>query len=621
MFAICSSRVVTPTGERPAAILVDGEKITAVISAGEVPQAATLIDVGDLVVSPGVVDAHVHINEPGRTEWEGFETATSAAATGGVTTLIDMPLNSSPVTTTRAALAAKREAADGKLYIDVGFYGGLVPDNADQIQPLIDGKVCGIKAFLCDSGLEEFPAASLANLESAASSLKSQHSVLLAHAEICTSPTANVADTSSYQQYANSRPPEFELAAIELLIDFCRRHRTAVHIVHLATAQALPMIAAAKSEGLPLTVETCPHYLYFCSEEIPDGATEYKCAPPIRSAANRAELRAAVADGLIDTIGSDHSPCPPELKLLEQGDFSKAWGGIAGLQLSLSVCNTIGKELGWSRKMLAKRMSETPAQLFQLGHCKGSIAAGMDADLVVWDPEEAFKADGAELRHRHDVTPYTGCKLQGVVKQTFVRGKLVFRNGEVVAERIGKTLERNVVESRKITEHLNQFYNPETDGNRQIESELEKCCASSNWISRMIDGGSFASDLDVMLRAERSWQELAEADYLEAFAAHPRIGDVETLRAKYANTKRIASDEQSGVEQADENTLQRLATANEQYLAKFGFIFIICATGKSAAEMLTSLETRLQNNRQQELVNAAAEQLKITQIRLRKLVT
>lgn len=619
--ALRSSQVVTPTGVRPATVLIEGQRIVGVVDYDRTPADANVVDVGDLVVSPGVVDSHVHINEPGRTEWEGFETATKAAAAGGITTLIDMPLNSSPVTTTRDNLLAKRNAAAGKCYVDVGFHGGLIPENANHLQPLIEEEVCGIKAFLCDSGLEEFPAATLDDLEAAVVCLKEKNAVLLAHAEICSMNTPAVTDARAYKQYLASRPAEFEIEAIELLMKFCRQHRTPVHIVHLTTAKALPIIADAKAEGLPLTVETCPHYLYFASEEIPDGATKFKCAPPIRDASNRAALRAAVASGLIDTIGSDHSPCPPELKLMEQGDFTKAWGGIASLQLSLAICNTIAQQAGWSFSMLATRMSETPAKLFQLGHAKGRIEVGLDADLVVWDPNEQFSVVGAELYHRHAVTPYDGCKLSGVVKKTFMRGEIVFDENQIVGQPTGMTLKRKLDNTFGIAEYLNRCGKAKPIDGRSLNIELEKCCASKNWIAKMVDGGSFASELDVMLRAERIWRELSEPDYLEAFAAHPQIGDVETLRAKYSNTRQIAADEQSNVDQADEGTLHRLAKANQLYLEKFGFIFIIFATGKTTAEMLAALETRLKNNREQELANAAIEQLKITQLRLRKLIT
>ncbi|MEM7315323.1 MAG: allantoinase AllB, partial [Planctomycetota bacterium] len=576
-------------------------------------------DYGDWIISPGIVDAHVHLNEPGQTEWEGFQTGTKAAAAGGVTSLIDMPLNSLPVTTTVDAWRQKLNASLGKLFVDVGFHGGVIPGSQAALQSLIQKKVCGIKAFLCHSGLDEFPGVGKVDLEQAASVLSDSQTVLLAHAEQTdAAEIPKVTDARSYQQYVATRPPEFELAAIEMLIEFCRQFETPVHIVHLATARAIPMIEAAKADGLPLTVETCPHYLFFTAENIPDGATEFKCAPPIRNEENRIELCKAVETGLIDTIGSDHSPCVPELKALDTGDFQKAWGGIAGLQLSLPVCWTLGRAFDWSPALLAERMSSAPAERFGLGRRKGRIEAGLDADFVIWNPDEEFELTADQLFHKHKVTPYLGCRLSAVVKETFVRGKSVFSHGQVDGEPSGTLLLRDEKTSHRVSDHLNSLL--EVDS-QSIHSALQQCCAAESWISRMISGGPFTSEADLMARAESSWQGLEEADYLQAFAAHPRIGDVNTLREKYANTAKIAGGEQSRVDTASESVLTRLATANDEYFEKFGFIFIVCATGKSADEMLAILESRLKNDRTTEINNAAAEQLKITRIRLRKLET
>ena len=448
-FAIISSRVVTGGRTTPAAVVIQDDTIIDVVDPAELPKGIQIEDVGELVVSPGLIDAHVHINEPGRTEWEGFETATSAAAAGGVTTIIDMPLNSSPVTTSVENLRLKREAAAGKCHVDVGFYAGLVPGNEDQIVSLIGEGVLGVKAFLCDSGLDEFPAAGEAELRGALKTLAGTGVPLLAHAEIIPADfKTQIDDPASYVQYANSRPPKFELLAIELLIKLCREFDSPVHIVHLATAQALEMIESAKQEGLKLSVETCPHYFYFCQSEISDGQTSYKCAPPIRDAENRDRIVAAIADGLIETIGSDHSPCPPELKSLptddSPGDFSKAWGGIAGLQLTLPVTWTVGGQRDWSFEMLAERLSSRPADLFGLTR-KGKIETGFLADLVVWDPDSSFVVAGNELFHRHDVTPYEGRRLSGKVDRTYVGGKLVFDSGKLTTEHHGKLLKRRSI--------------------------------------------------------------------------------------------------------------------------------------------------------------------------------
>ena len=613
-FAITSSRVVTPEGVRAAAVVIKNEKISAVVAPADVPQGIRVVDVGERVISPGVVDGHVHVNEPGRTQWEGFLTATSAAAAGGVTTIIDMPLNSSPVTTSVDALNVKRAAANNKCHVDVGFHGGLVPGNGTEIQPLVDAGVVGMKAFLCDSGLDEFPASGEAELRSALEILRVSGVPLLAHAEIVDEDLQpKTSDHRSYQQYIDSRPESFELVAIEMLIELCREFESPVHIVHLATATAIAMIEAAKDAGLPLTVETCPHYIQFSSEQIQDGQTQFKCAPPIRDEANRVALCNAVVQGQIDLIGSDHSPCPPELKLLSAGDFSKAWGGVAGLQLTLPATWSNLKDAGMTLEALAQRLSSRPAEMLGLGNRKGKIAVGFDADLVVWNPEESVRVDGARLFHRHDVTPYDGVELFGAVKTTYVRGHCVFDCGELVSEQpLGKRISRHDPAAA-----VAGFINTAQQETKQ--RLFESCCASGRWIEQMLAGGKFSSDQDVIRRAQTCWQKLGESDWLEAFSAHPVIGDVNSLREKYANTKAIASGEQAGVDSANEQTLMRLAQANAEYLDKFGFIFIVYATGKSANEMLQILEQRLVNDRETELKNAAAEQLKITKTRLKKL--
>ena len=613
-FAITSSRVVTPEGVRAAAILIENEKISAVVDPSEVPHGIEVQDVGDLVISPGVVDGHVHINEPGRTQWEGFLTATSAAAAGGVTTIIDMPLNSSPVTTTVDALNVKITAAKNKCHVDVGFHGGLVPGNVGEIKPLVNAGVIGIKAFLCDSGLDEFPASGESELRGALEILRVNGVPLLAHAEIVDENLQpQTSDPRSYQQYVDARPESFELVAIEMLIELCREFESPVHIVHLATASALAMIEAAKGDGLPLTVETCPHYLQFSSEQIQDGQTQFKCAPPIRDKANRIALCNAVFQGQIDLIGSDHSPCLPELKLLSEGDFSKAWGGVAGLQLTLPATWSNLKAAGMTLEALAQRLSSRPAEMLGLGKRKGKIAAGFDADLVVWDPEELVRIDAKRLFHRHDVTPYDGVELFGAIKTTYVRGHRVFDAGELVGDQpLGQPILRQT-STATVAAVLNAA---DQAAKRKL---LESCCASIRWIDGMLAGGKFSSDDDVLNRAQTCWQVLGESDWLEAFSAHPVIGNVDSLREKYANTKAIASGEQAGIDSANEQTLVRLAQANAEYLSKFGFIFIVYATGKSASEMLEILEQRLVNGRDAELKNAAAEQLKITKTRIKKL--
>jgi allantoinase len=598
-FALTSRRVVLPNGVRPAAVLINGEQIVGVMDRDQVPSDVSCRDFGDLVIAPGLIDAHVHINEPGRTEWEGFKTASRAAAVGGVTTLVDMPLNCSPVTTTADAYRLKRIAARRSL-VDFNLYGGLIPGNAGQIERMVRAGARGIKAFLCHSGLDEFPAATLADLQAAAPILAKYNRPLLVHAELTNAPAPCPTEAHRYADYLATRPPQWESDAIEMLIELCRSTRCHVHIVHLANADALPLIEAAKHEGLPLTVETCPHYLHFAAEEIPDGATQFKCAPPIRESRHREALWDALQRGVIDTIGSDHSPCPPEMKHLETGNFMAAWGGIASLQLTLPIVWTGASRRGIPLERIFQWLSTNPARLVGLDQEKGKIAPGYRADLIVWNPETSWQVHADKLQHRHKLTPYDGVDLIGYVERTFVGGKhLTVPAGNLPPMRLAMCIN-------------------DGDYNR-ARNELLKCCASTRWVEVMLAARPFADDSAILQAAGKYWWGLDRDDWLEAFAAHPKIGDVNSLRAKFANTRQWAGNEQSGVAAASEATLQRLAKLNDEYLAKFGYIFIIYATGKSADEMLAILESRLPNDAEAELKIAAGEQLKITELRLRKL--
>jgi allantoinase len=372
------------------------------------------------------VDCHVHINEPGRTEWEGFTTATQAAAAGGVTTLIDMPLNCIPVTTTRAALDQKLDACRSQCVVDVGFWGGVVPGNAGALAELAAGGVLGCKAFMVHSGIDEFPNATEADLRQAMPILRDLGLPLLAHAELDLGAPAAEEDTTSYHSYLQSRPRAWEDAAIELLVRLCRETGCAVHIVHLSSASALDTVRRAKQEGLPLTAETCPHYLCLESESIPNGATHFKCAPPIREHANREALWQALFEGVIDFVITDHSPCSPHLKRSDVGDFHAAWGGISSLQLGLFTIWTEAKRRGASVVQLAQWMSERPAHFAGLAGKKGRIAAGYDADLVIWDPDAHFSLQASDLFFKHKVSPYLGMDLAGRVQSTVLRGKQVY---------------------------------------------------------------------------------------------------------------------------------------------------------------------------------------------------
>ncbi|MFJ8312860.1 MULTISPECIES: allantoinase AllB [unclassified Streptomyces] len=435
-----STRVITPEGTRPATVAVADGKIADVLPyEAEVPAGARLEDFGDDVLLPGIVDTHVHVNDPGRTEWEGFWTATRAAAAGGITTLVDMPLNSLPPTTTVDNLRIKREVAASKAHIDTGFWGGALPDNVKHLKPLHEAGVFGFKAFLSPSGVEEFPELDQEQLDRALAEIAGFGGLLIVHAEdpheLAAAPQK---PGPHYADFLASRPRVSENLAIEGLIAAAKRIGARVHILHLSSSDALPLIAAAKREGVKLTVETCPHYLTLTAEEVPDGASEFKCCPPIREAANQDLLWAALADGTIDCVVTDHSPSTADLKT---ADFATAWGGISGLQLSLPAIWTEARKRGHTLEDVVRWMSTATANLVGLTQ-KGAIEAGRDADFAVLAPDETFTVDPAELQHRNRVTAYAGKTLHGVVKSTWLRGERIQHDG-VIAEPTGRLLERN----------------------------------------------------------------------------------------------------------------------------------------------------------------------------------
>jgi allantoinase len=405
-----------------------------------------VVDAGPLVVAPGLVDVHVHVNEPGRTAWEGFATATRAAAAGGVTTLLDMPLNSVPSTVTAAALATKRAAAEGRCHVDVGFWGGIVPGNPDARADLHAAGVFGFKAVLADSGVDEFHHVAPAQLERAMRRLADLDALTIVHAEDdeVLARAAGVLDEGDPRAYATwlaSRPDEAEVRAVETVGALALATGARAHVLHLSSAEALAPLHHAARAGARLTAETCPHYLTLTAEEVPDGATAFKCAPPIRGAGNRDRLWTALADGTLTLVASDHSPTTPERKLLEAGDLVRAWGGIASLQLGLAAVWTHAWPRGHIPEDVVHWMSTAPARLVGLDR-KGALAPGHDADVVIWDPDRAWVVAGAALEHRHPVTPYHGVRLRGRVVTTWVRGQMVYDRGAVTGPPPGRLLRR-----------------------------------------------------------------------------------------------------------------------------------------------------------------------------------
>ncbi len=420
---IRAAHVALPDGVRAAAVRVRDGRVEAVLPYDH-PDTRDAEDLGGQWLLPGLVDTHVHVNEPGRTAWEGFRAATRAAAAGGVTTLVDMPLNSIPATLDVAALEVKRRVAQGCCYVDVGFWGGAVPGNQDRLGPLWDAGVFGFKCFLVDSGVPEFPALDRAGLHTTGRSVASFGGLLLVHAEDGSHLATPPAGSTRYADFLASRPDSSEVAAIADVVDAARRTGCRAHVVHLSTAGALPLLTAARADGVPVTVETCPHYLTLAAEEVPDGGTEFKCCPPIREAANRDRLWRALADGQVDCVVSDHSPCPAELKHRETGRFADAWGGIGSLQLGLPVVWTEARRRGHTLAEVARWMAAGPAALAGLDR-KGRIAVGADADLCLVAPDEPFVVEPERLQHRSPLTPYAGRTVTGVVRGTWLAGRRV----------------------------------------------------------------------------------------------------------------------------------------------------------------------------------------------------
>ncbi len=437
-------RVLVGAGERAATVHVRDGRIERLGAHDDLPAGARLIDAGDAVLLPGLTDTHVHINEPGRTEWEGFDSATRAAAAGGVTTLLDMPLNSIPAVTDVAALEAKRDAARGRIHVDVGLWAGAVPGNEDSRAVLHRAGAFGFKAFLCDSGVAEFPPLDAPALAVALEQAAALGTVLLVHAEwpaaLATAPAAS--DPRRHATWLATRPVAAETEAVARLIAGARRTGARVHVVHVSSAAALELLATARAEGVRVTAETCPHHLVFAAEDIADGDTLCKCAPPIRSAADREALWAALGGGVLDAVVTDHSPSPPAAKHLGTGDFLRAWGGIASLGLALPLVWTEARRRGVPLAEVVRWLSAGPARLAGLEAAKGAIVAGRDADLVVFDPDAEWEVEPARLRFRHPHTPYAGRRVRGVVRATYLAGEPVYSDGHSIGPARGRLLER-----------------------------------------------------------------------------------------------------------------------------------------------------------------------------------
>jgi allantoinase len=430
MLVIRGRRVIVPDQERSASIHIENGRIVKVAAYGDVPADAEIVEAADLIVAPGLVDSHVHVNEPGRTEWEGFDTATRAAAAGGITTIVDMPLNSVPATTTLSALEQKRHAARGRCHVDVAFWGGVVPGNANEILPLIEGGVRGFKCFLTPSGVEEFAPVSEEDLRPALATLSRANTSgsrpLLVHAEDPLHLRNPSGDPRRYPHFLATRPVSAEVAAIEMVARLAREYHVAAHIVHVSSAEGAEAIAAAQAGGSPLTAETCPHYLTLAAEEVPEGMTAFKWH--------------ALARGTCALVASDHSPAPAALKCTETGDFFSAWGGIASLELSLAAVWTGAAARGFGVRDVVRWMSEAPASLCGLQDRKGAIRAGADADVIMWDCDATVTVDAERLQQRHKLTPYAGRSLRGVVRATYVRGVRVWEDGRLARAGAGHLL-------------------------------------------------------------------------------------------------------------------------------------------------------------------------------------
>ncbi|MFE6964011.1 allantoinase AllB [Agromyces sp. NPDC057679] len=576
-------------------------------------EVETLAD--DEVLLPGLVDTHVHVDEPGRTEWEGFASATRAAAAGGVTTIIDMPLNSIPPTVSVAALAVKRAAAEGQLAVDVGFWGGIVPGSLDEIEPLVAEGVFGFKCFLLPSGVPEFPPVSADEMEAAMGRIAALDSLLIVHAE-----DAGLIEGAphpggpAYADFLASRPRAAEDAAIAAVISGAERTGARAHVLHLSSADSLGRIADARAAGVRLSVETCPHYLTLSAEDVPAGATAFKCCPPIREQSNRDALWQGLVEGVIDLVVSDHSPATPELKFAGDGDFELAWGGIASLQLGLPLVWTEARRRGIGLERVVRWMSERPAELVGLP-TKGRIAVGADADLVVFAPEAGFTVDAASLQHRHPVSPYDGRELTGVVRRTLLAGVPVDRGRPR-----GRMLRHEPVPLEGRRQHNGTMRQPGplewfngADRDEAIAS-LRPCLDLARWCEELADARPFASLDDLVRAAGLAASPFTEAEIAQALGDHPRIGE---RAAGAGESAELSRGEQAGVDPTDAELARALAEGNAAYERRFGRVFLIRAAGRSARDILEALEARLGNDDADEAAIVAEQLREIAVLRVK----
>ncbi|KAN0009715.1 hypothetical protein ACTFIU_007014 [Dictyostelium citrinum] len=639
---IKGNKVVINGEIRPAAILIkNGIIIDIKDYSSEIKEEhEVLVNEEKLIIMGGLVDSHVHINEPGRTEWEGFLSATSAAAAGGVTTIIDMPLNSSPVTTTFENLQTKIESMPGKLRVDVGLLGGVVPGNSSEIARMVlEGGVVGFKSFLVHSGIDEFPHVKENDIQEAMEVMKQLRDeyggrdvVMMFHAETeepIQEATERLerenADPKLYDTFLKSRPRISENIAIDKVIELSKKNMIKTHIVHLSSSDAIQAIHnAVHHDNVPITAETTYHYLYFESEQVPYGNTLYKCCPPVRESENKDLLWKAVTDGTIKIIVSDHSPCTLDLKLIEGGDFMKAWGGISSLQLGLPIIWTEAKKRGVPLVKLSEYMSDEPSRLVGLNDRKGSIKIGRDADFVIWDPEESFTVNQDLLMVKNKNSPYHGQKLLGVVYETILRGNKIFKKGD---QTISKVLGKRLIQTKI---HTNSIYPSPTLPEIEFLNSFSEQQSFFDCVNLLFEAAPplanalyskrpFSSYQQLIDQAHSIIQSLNEAEKIQVINAHPRIG---LSASQVKNSSSISYREQScdNDSSIDQSILESLTKLNDQYESKFGFKFVVFVNGRSKKEIIPILENRINNDIQKELDLGLCEMIEISKSRLSKLL-